>query len=136
MDQLKYKCGADIHFFRCITGRDPDWEEKLKNSGKEGIGHPDETPPSKPAANDKDTKQSPTKTLNASKHIDSKPQQEIEESEDSGWTPHQKLNRAVYVILIGIVIAVFNAEYGGLVTTFFRHYFPREAAALGFPPLR
>lgn len=60
-----------------------------------------------------------------------------ESSEPSdGWTPYQKLNTAVYAVLISVLFIVFEKEYGGIVSTSLRHYFPREASALGFPPLR
>jgi hypothetical protein len=56
------------------------------------------------------------------------------------WTPHRRLNTAVYVILIGIVATVWYAEYTDksndvrhpmtLIKMLLRTYFPREANLL------
>jgi hypothetical protein len=47
------------------------------------------------------------------------------------WTPHQKLNTLVYVILFGILIHVVNRDYGNLATVWFVRIFPKEAKTLG-----
>jgi hypothetical protein len=49
----------------------------------------------------------------------------------AGWTPHQKMNFVVYVILISVALLVLNCEYGGVFSKLARIYFPREASALG-----
>ena len=53
----------------------------------------------------------------------------------SAWTPHQKLNFAVYLAMFAVTLIVLDNIYGGFVTTWFRIYFPREASFLGFTPL-
>jgi hypothetical protein len=47
------------------------------------------------------------------------------------WTPHQKLNTLVYLILFGILIHVVNRDYGNLATVWFVRMFPKEAKTLG-----
>lgn len=45
-----------------------------------------------------------------------------------GWTPHQKMNLLVYVILITITVVILTREYGSDWTIYVKHFFPREAA--------
>lgn len=60
---------------------------------------------------------------------------------DSYWTPHRRLNAAIYAILIGamIVLTVQSYSDGGkrnpttLLNVLWRLYFPKEAAVLRGP---
>jgi hypothetical protein len=47
------------------------------------------------------------------------------------WTPHQVLNRMIYVILMALLMYIANRDYGNVVTVWFITWFPREAATLG-----
>jgi hypothetical protein len=53
--------------------------------------------------------------------------------QEESWTPHQKLNACVYVIMISVMIYFFNRDYGNIVTHSFIRFFPKEAAILGLP---
>lgn len=55
------------------------------------------------------------------------------QEESSSWTPYQKLNAGVYVIMISVMIYFFNRDYGNIVTHSFIRFFPKEAAILGLP---
>jgi hypothetical protein len=47
------------------------------------------------------------------------------------WTPHQKLNAMVYIIIIALLVFVLNRDYGNIVTFWFVRWFPKEATTLG-----
>jgi hypothetical protein len=51
--------------------------------------------------------------------------------DEEEWTPHQVLNRMVYVILMALLMYIANRDYGNVVTVWFITWFPREAATLG-----
>ena len=46
------------------------------------------------------------------------------------WTPHQTLNRLVYLLLFAILVYVFHRDYGPVVTMWLAHVFPKEANTL------
>lgn len=46
-------------------------------------------------------------------------------------TPHQQLNRMVYLIMFMVLIYVLNQEYGNVVFVWFVQIFPKEAQILG-----
>jgi hypothetical protein len=50
---------------------------------------------------------------------------------EGAWTPHQKLNFIVYVIMISVMIYVLNQEYGNFFGVLMAQFFPREAKLLG-----
>ena len=57
--------------------------------------------------------------------------EETESTNDSGWTPHQKLNTIVYLAMIIVSILILNHEYNGAFSVWIYHYlFPREATFL------
>jgi hypothetical protein len=47
------------------------------------------------------------------------------------WTPHQTLNRLVYLVLFAILVYVFHRDYGPVVTMWLTQIFPKEANTLG-----
>lgn len=55
--------------------------------------------------------------------------------QEESWTPHQKLNACVYVIMISVIIYFFNRDYESIVTHSFIRFFPKEAAILGLPQM-
>lgn len=55
---------------------------------------------------------------------------EASQNEANIVTPHQKLNRMVYVCLFTILIYVLNRDYGNIVTKWLILSFPKEARIL------
>lgn len=62
----------------------------------------------------------------------------MEEDVDQGqyaFTPYQKMNFCVYVIIFVVAGVILDREYGGLLGIWLRFYFPKEAAILGYAPV-
>ncbi|CAJ1960682.1 unnamed protein product [Cylindrotheca closterium] len=49
----------------------------------------------------------------------------------SSLTPHQQLNRMVYLVMIMVLIYILNRDYGNVVLVWFVQIFPKEAEILG-----
>jgi hypothetical protein len=63
--------------------------------------------------------------------VETSRQQAAQQITSSSWTPHQKLNTVVYVIMLSVLVYVLNRDYGNLATIWFVQTFPKEAHTLG-----
>lgn len=52
-------------------------------------------------------------------------------NQTSYLTPHQRMNRTVYLIMILVLIYILNRDYGNLVLIWLVRMFPKEAQVLG-----
>ena len=53
-----------------------------------------------------------------------------EGEENGGWTPHQKLNAIVYLVMMAVSIIILDREYNGVFSFWLYYIFPREATFL------